>query len=85
MSKEEIGQYTNGAEANCNHTTTPGNINSGASYGYGYYCPYCQPKCPCCGRPYSGWGYQPYYPIWYGGGISGAIPIANPNIGQEKP
>jgi len=29
-------------------------------------CPYCQPRCPCCGRPYGpGWGgYQPYR--WFG-------------------
>lgn len=31
------------------------------------YCPYCQPRCPYCGRPYypyNPWYPQPWYPVY---------------------
>lgn len=27
-------------------------------------CPYCEPRCPCCGRPYRRYYNLPYYPIY---------------------
>lgn len=53
----------------CNHEglASNGNIPQGF-YGGSSYCPYCQPRCPCCGRPYyGGWNYPvyPYQPIPY--------------------
>lgn len=27
-------------------------------------CPYCEPRCPCCGRPYRRYYNLPYYPSY---------------------
>jgi len=58
-------------EQKCEHAQNQVNGNLGAdSGGIGgtNYCPHCQPRCPCCGRPYNNFNY-PYYPaylLWYG-------------------
>jgi hypothetical protein len=55
------------AKAQCNHGQAQMNAQSsiGQEWG-GLYppCPYCQPKCPCCGRPLGNWNYpqDSYYP-----------------------
>ena len=60
------------------------NINTNINGGMGAtsYCPYCQPKCPCCGRPLNGGWYPPHnpYPIYYTSPIT--CQAQSPNIGQ---
>ena len=70
---------------NCNHNAgvTNTNINGGiGGTSWTGYCPYCQPKCPCCGRPYYGGYYPPYnpYQIYYQS--PSTCQAQSPNIGQ---
>ena len=57
-------------KSQCNHggQAQMGGVVSGQAWG-GLYppyngCPYCQPRCPCCGRPYGHYNY-PQYPYGY--------------------
>ena len=59
------------AKAQCNHQQNNqpqmGSAQAGLGQAWGGLyppCPYCQPKCPCCGRPLGNWNYPqyPYYP-----------------------
>ena len=59
-------------KAQCNHggQAQMGSAGIGNSQAWGGLyppCPYCQPKCPCCGRPLGNWNYPqyPYYPFGY--------------------
>lgn len=47
--------------------------NTYMQYNSQYYCPYCAPKCPCCGKPYSQPQYYPYYYNTRGGSIGSAF------------
>ncbi len=55
------------AKTQCNHGQAQMNAQSGIGQAWGGLyppCPYCQPKCPCCGRPLGNWNY-PQYPYWH--------------------
>lgn len=57
------------AERAMDNTQPPQTETSGGVYHFSTYpCPYCDPKCPHCGRPYRTQPYvpNPYpYPFWY--------------------
>ncbi len=60
-------------KAQCNHGQAQMNSQSSIGQaGGGLYppsngCPYCQPRCPCCGRPLGNYNYPhyPFYPYGY--------------------
>ena len=56
MDTKQPEESTDNAKAQCNHGQARGGLYPP--------CRYCQPKCPCCGRPLGNWNYPqyPYYP-----------------------
>lgn len=62
----------------CNHNAGVSNTNINGGIGgtaWNGYCPYCQPKCPCCGRPYFSYP----SPIYWQAPV---ITCQTPNMGQ---
>lgn len=45
--------------------TSSAGTTTGGYYEYHTHCPYCTPRCPCCGRPhYDPYEVAPHWPPW---------------------
>lgn len=63
-SDDKLNNPNINAKQSCSHGQA--NMGLGGVLAFNGHCPYCQPRCPCCGRPYGNYNYPyyPQYPCW---------------------
>lgn len=66
----------------CEHNNSLNNL--GIMTNIGGFCPFCQPRCPCCGRPYYGYWPQAPTPYFYTTNLGQATNLTKPEPNADQ-